>query len=96
MVFVGYFVLLTRSSECGEDAVGFVCAKLTGALVLCCLACFSTSGSYRSRLGWMKIIEVVFSRKTALLLIYIWTWSTVLDTTLLPHLYVTNVLKTKR
>jgi len=78
ILFIGYAVIVAGQALCGEKAKQIVVTKLGGAFVLCCLASLSTRDR-RWRTGWVKLSEIVCSRKTFLLLIYIVAWSYIVN-----------------
>lgn len=85
ILFVGYAFVVAQTPLCGKETRLFVGIKLAGAFILCCLACMSTEG-HHGRMGCTKLLEVVYSRKTFLLLIYVCAWSYIVDTTVEPFL----------
>lgn len=75
LVFIGYTFVVAREPLCGENAKELVVGvKLGGVFVLCCLSLFAANDQ-RGRMGWKKLTEVVCSRKTFLLIMYIVAWS---------------------
>lgn len=77
-VFIAYTLVLAGEPLCGENSSKIVGIKLGGAFVLSCLASFVTRDQQR-RTGWKKLSEIVCSRKTFLLLIYIAAWSYIVN-----------------
>lgn len=72
LIFVGYAAVVAWAPLCANRL--FLGLKLIGAFVLCCLASVSTTHLRRTELS-----EIVCSRKTFLLVIYIVAWTNVVN-----------------
>lgn len=81
IVCTGYTLVVREKPVCGKNANELILAKLVGVFVLCFLACSIPTRDRHERTGWMKLTEIVCSRKTYLLLIYIMVWSYIVNAT---------------
>ena len=78
IVLAGYIVIVAGGPLCEENAIEILGIKLCGTFFLCCLASLATKDR-RGRTGWTKLTEIVCSRKSFLLLIYIVAWTYVVN-----------------
>jgi len=83
IALIVYGVIVAWKPLCGQDARVLVGVKLAGAFTLCCLASFSTRDHHR-RIGWIELREVLFSRKTSLLLVYLVAWTYIVNAAVGP------------